>query len=257
MIRTTAAIGLFSLLTVLPLAARDATKPADDKAKLQGVWHSPADSKRQLKIMFLDDKVGYSVSDPAAKPPASTSSFTALSPAKFAGSGDKRAFEIPITKDTIRRVEYRFDKDKLAVTLEGNEYPVERVNTRAADSPAAKKLVGTWTVASVEAKGAETAGKNSGLEAVVFTEDRVVWKAPGDKEVLNAFFRYKPANKGPAEFDVFTLNPDFVIQAALEASGDEIRLAQSLKPAEKAAGRPIEFDTKKAEIVVIKAKRAK
>lgn len=259
MTRRTAVPGLLALAAcIAPLAAADPPNaPADDRAKLQGVWESPAGAKGSMNIIFFDDKVGYSTKNPGAQPPATTSSSVALSPAKRIDMEGKAQFELQVAKDYSTKIDYRLDKTDLVIGVNKAEYTVARVNTRASDSAAAKKLVGTWAVTGLEAKGMSIEPKAGGLEAVVFTDDRYAWKAPGGKELLNSFFRLGEPKKGTAELDIYGLKPEVAITALLEVTGDELRIAQPLKAGAKGAGRPTGFGSTAAEILVVKAKRAK
>lgn len=256
---------MFRLLlpvTLLTALCASADKDAggslpDDLKTLQGVWQSTPEAKRQLRILFLDNKVGYLVRDPAGKPDAGPLSFVALSAASHKEEKGKRFFEMEITKDYVKRVEYRFDKGALVLTVDGTAYKMDRLNTRASADPAAKKLVGTWKVTSAEFKGKVGKPSDVGLEAVIFTDNRYVLKAVGGKEVLNSFYRID-AGKSPAVMDWFGMKPDFVIPLIYEQKDDEIRLAHPpLRLVGKGAKRPESFDTTKSETLVIRAKREK
>jgi uncharacterized protein (TIGR03067 family) len=225
----------------------------DDRARLQGVWQSPADAPVRARIIFFDGKIGYAVGDVAAKTPKSGSTFVGLSEAKYGESGGKHFADLEIAKDVKRHVEYRFDKDDLVVGLDGKEYRVQRINTRA-DDPAAKKLAGTWKVTEVEAKGMKATGKNAGLESVAFTGDRYVWKATGGKEALNSLYRLGEFKDGRASLDVFGMKADPALLALVELKGDTLAIAQPLKPS---ATRPPGFDTAAGDTLVIRATRAK
>ena len=243
---------LIALITG-PVLLVSAAEP-DDRAKLQGVWQSPPDSLVRARVMFLDGKIGYAVGDVTAKTPQPGSSFVALQDAKYGASGDKHFADLEIARDVKRHLEYRFDKSELVVNLDGKEYRLQRINTRAED-PAAKKLAGTWKVASVEAKGMTAPGEKSGLDSVAFTGDRYMWKATGGKEALNSFYRLGEFKDGRADLDVFGMKPDPVILALVELKGDTLTIAQPLKAG--TATRPTGFDTKAGDTFVIRATRAK
>jgi uncharacterized protein (TIGR03067 family) len=269
--RITMEIAMFKMLSWIwfvalcfTLALTDATGDAgqkislaEDLKALQGVWQSSPDAKRQLTIMFRDDKVGYLVTDPAAQPGATPLSFMALSAAQHKEAKGKRSFEIEVAKDYVKRVDYRFEKGKLVIAMEGAEYKVERANARASTNPAAKKLVGTWKVMGIEQKGRKGRAAQAGLEAVVFTEDRYILTAPGGKELLNSFYRLD-SGKEPATMDWYGMKPDFIIPLIYELKGDELRLAHPpLNRVAKGARRPTSFDTEKTDTMLIRAERSK
>jgi uncharacterized protein (TIGR03067 family) len=233
------------------------TSLAEDLKALQGVWQSSPDAKRQLKIMFREDKVGYLVTDPKAEPSATPLGFVAQSAAQHKEAKGKRSFDIEVAKDYVKRVDYRFDKGKLAITVDGVEYKVQRANTRASTQPAAKKLVGTWKVLGVEQQGKKATAAEAGLEAVVFTEDRYILTGPGGKELLSSFFRLD-GGKEPATMDWYGMKPDFIIPLIYEVKGNELRLAHPpLNRVAKGARRPTSFDTEKTDTMLIRAERSK
>lgn len=237
------------LLFLLACPAVVAADPVDDRTKLQGVWHSAAGAKLPVRVLVMGDKVGYAVGDATATPAAPGSAFVALSDAKV----EKGVAELMITKDYTRKLAYRFEKDGLVVGLDGKEYPLTRVNTRATD-PSAKGLAGTWTVTGAEVQGVKLPAATAGLESLSFVGDRYVVKAPGGKELLNSFFRLGDAKAGRTEVDVFGMKADPTITAVLEVKGEELTFAQPLKPG---GPRPAGFDTAAAEVLVIRAKLAK
>jgi uncharacterized protein (TIGR03067 family) len=239
-------------LLASPALAALAADPPDDRAKLQGVWHSPPGAKTQARFLFLGDKAGYTVGDPAAKKPEPGSAFVGLSEAKLSEQGGKKTAEIVVSKDYTRKLEYRFDKDGLVVSIDGKEHALKRVNTRA-DDPAGKKLAGTWAVTGLEAKGMKFGAKEGGLETVTFTGDRYVWKG-GGKEVLNSLYRMGELKDGRAEFDVYGLSSDPAFPSLVELKGDELTIAQ---PVKRGGPRPTGFDTAKADVLVIRATREK
>jgi uncharacterized protein (TIGR03067 family) len=230
-----------------------AAGPADDRAKLQGVWHSPADAKLKARVIVMGDKVGFTVGDVAANPPVPGSTFVGLADAKLTAAGGKTYAEIEITRDYTRKLEYRFEKDGLVVGIDRAAYPLRRANTRAVD-PAAKPLAGTWTVTEVGAKGMTAPGKAAGFESVSFAGDRYVLRGTGGKEFVNSFYRVGEAKDGRAELDVFGLKADPSIAALVEVKGDALTLAQPLRPG---GPRPAGFDTAAGDTFVIKATRAK
>jgi uncharacterized protein (TIGR03067 family) len=245
------ALPLFLLACPAFVAAAD---PADDKARLQGVWHSPADAKVRARVIVMGDKVGYAVGDVTANPPVPGSTFVGLADAKLVSAGGKSYAEVEITKDTTRKLEYRFEKDELVVGIDRAEYPLRRANTRTAD-PAAKPLAGTWTVTEIEAKGMKVPAKASGIEAVVFG-DRYVWKGQGGKELLNSFYRVGEVKTGRAELDVYGMKADATFPSVVEVKGDELTIAQPLRPG-TTPSRPAGFDTAAGDTLVIRATRAK
>lgn len=232
-----------------------AADPPDDRAKLQGVWHSPADAKLKARVIFVGDKAGFTIGDPGAKTPVPGSSFASVAEAKLGEEGGKKYAEMTYGKDTKRRVEYRFEKDGLVVVIDGKEYPLRRANTRAADAPA-KNFSGNWTVTALEVKGTKQEAGGKDLGSVAFTGDRFVWKGPDGKEYLNSLYRLGEAKDGRAELDIFGLKADPVIPMLVEVKGDELTVAMPSKPGDNAA-RPTGFDTKASEILVLHAKRAK
>jgi uncharacterized protein (TIGR03067 family) len=239
------AVLLFLLACPAFVAAAD---PAD-RDRLQGVWHSAAGAKLPVRVIVMGDKAGYAVGDPTATPAVPGSSFVGLTEATFKGG----VAELAITKDYTRKIAYRFEKDALVVGLDGKEYPLRRVNTRATD-PAAKELAGTWTVTGAEVKGVKVPAAAAGIESLTFAGDRYVIKAPGGKELLSSFYRLGEAKAGAVEFDVFGMKADPSIAVLLEVKGAELTLAQPLK----AGGpRPAAFDSAAAEVLVIRATRAK
>ena len=125
------------LLFLLACPAYVAAADPDDRDRLQGVWHSAAGAKLPVRVIVMGDKVGHAVGDPAATPAVPGSAFVALTEATFKGG----VAELAITTDYTRKLHYRFEKDGLVVGLDGKEYPLRRVNTRATDPPA-KELVG-------------------------------------------------------------------------------------------------------------------
>ena len=235
--------------------AAEAADPADDRAKLEGVWHSPADAPARVRVIFFQGKAGFAVDNPKAKGAEPTSSFAALADAKFGEEGGKKFAEMSYGKDTKRRVGYRFEKDGLAVSIDGKEYPLRRASTRA-DDPAAKKFAGNWTVTVLEVKGMKQEAGEKGAGSVAFTGDRYVWKGPDGKEFLNSLYRLGEPKDGRAELDIYGLKADPVIPMLVEVKGDELTVAMPAKPGDKAA-RPTGFDTKGNDILVIRARRAK
>jgi len=184
------AVALWGL--ALTAAAGD-KKPtlADDLKALQGLWQSPVQAdKKNVRLLIMGDRVGYTV-----KRGDDLFNFTALLPARHKEENGKRFFEIEVAKDTVYRVDYRFEKGALTVTVAGGDYKVDRVNTRAPDSPEAKKLVGTWKITGGTVGGKEVPPKELGLAELVFTEDRYAFKDAKGKEMLNAFFRVDPKAK--------------------------------------------------------------
>lgn len=229
----------------------------DDLKALQGVWQSSAAAKKQLKIMFMNDKIGFEIADPIAKPGEAPLAFLALSTAQHKDTKGKRHFRIEIAKDYFRQVDYRFDKSGLVLSLDGAEFKVERANTRASTSPMARKLVGTWKVTGIEQRGQKGGAKDSGLDAVVFTEDRYILKAPGGKELLNSFYRLNSAGK-PASMDWYGMKPNFIIPLIYEVKGNEMRLAHPpFALAAKGAKRPTSFDTQGSDTMLIRAEQSK
>jgi uncharacterized protein (TIGR03067 family) len=260
MLRTLPWIGLLALCgSLAPTGsageAGQGTSLAGDLKALQGVWQSAPDAKKQLKILFRDDQIGYLIADPAAGAGAAPLSFLALSTARHKAAKAKRYFGIEVSKDYSRRVDYRFDKGKPIITLDGADYPVERVSVRASTNPAARKLLGTWKVTGIESRGKKAPATATGLEAVVFTEDRYFLTGPGGKELLNSFYRLD-AGKAPATMDWFGMKPDFVIPLIYEVQGTELRLAHPpLNQVGKGAKRPTSFDTEKSDTLLIRAER--
>ncbi|HEX4609413.1 MAG TPA: hypothetical protein VH092_14545 [Urbifossiella sp.] len=242
-------LGVFTA-SCLVVAAAD---PPAGPAKLQGVWHSPADAKVPVRVIVLGDKVGYMIGDVAANPPVPGASFVGLTRAKFAEAGDKQQAELMIAKDYTRKVEFRVEKDGLVLGVDKAEHPLRRANTRDGD-PAAKPLAGTWTIAEVGAKGMSAPGKDAGLESLSFAGDRYVLKGVGGKELLNSYYRAGAAKDGRVELDVFGLKADPTITALVEVKGEALTLAQPLRPG---GPRPAGFDTVVADIFLIRATRAK
>lgn len=229
----------------------------DDLKALQGVWQSTPDARKQLKIMFMDDKVGFEIADPKGKPGEGVQGFLALSAAQHKEAKGKRYFRVEVAKDYVRQVDYRFQKDGLVFGLDGAEFKVERANTRASTNPMAKRLMGTWKVTGIEQQGRKGRAKDSGLEAIVFTEDRYILKAPDGKELLNSFYRVNAAGE-PESMDWYGMKPTFVIPLIYEVKGDEIRLAHPpFARAAKVAKRPISFETKGSDTMLIRAERSR
>jgi uncharacterized protein (TIGR03067 family) len=245
-------LGLVAFL-VGPALAAFAADPPDERAKLQGVWHSPADAKLRARVIFVGDKAGFSLGNHDAKTPAPGSSFVAVSETKLGEEGGKKFAEIIVAKDYKKKVEYRFDKESLVVRIDDKEYPLARVNTRA-DDAAAKKFAGTWTVTGAEAQGMKLGAKEAGLESVSFTGDRFVWKAAGGKEILSSLYRIGELKDGRGELDIFGLKADPIFPALVELKGDELVIAQ---PTKAGGARPTDFDTAKGDVLVIRATRAK
>lgn len=244
---------LLLVLLVCPALAVRAAEPTDDRAKLQGVWHSPAGAKLPARVIFMGDKAGYTVGEPGAKKPAPGASFVALSDAKLGEEGGKKFAEIAVAKDYKTKLGYRFEKDGLIATINDKEYPLRRVSTRA-DDPAAKPFAGDWTITGVEAKGMKLPAKDAGLESVSFTGDRYIWKVTGGKEVLNSFYRLGELKDDRAELDVYGLSADPGFPSLVELKGDELTIAQ---PTQRGGKRPAGFDTANADVLVIRATRAK
>jgi uncharacterized protein (TIGR03067 family) len=240
------AVPLFLFACPAVLFAAD---PADDRGGLQGVWHSAAAAKLPVRLLVMGDRVGYAVGDATATPAVPGSAFVALTDATFT----KGVAELTITKGYTRKLGYRFEKDGVLVTIDGKEYPLRRVNTRATD-PAAKVLAGTWTVTGAEVQGVKLTAATAGVESLTFAGDRYVVTAPGGKELLNSFYRLADGKAGRVECDVFGMKADPVIAALLEVKGAELTFAQPLKPG---GPRPAGFDSAKAEGLVIRAARAK
>lgn len=236
-------------LLLLASAFVAAADPPDDRGKLQGVWHSAPGAKLPVRVIVMGDKVGYAVGDATATPAVPGSAFVGLTEATVG----KGVAELAITKDYTRKLGYRFEKDGLLVSLDDKEHALRRVNTRAAD-PAARGLVGTWTVTGAEVKGVKLTPAMSGVESLTFAGDRYVVKAPGGKELLTSFYRLGDAKAGRAEIDVFGMKADPVIAALLEVKGAELTFAQPLKPG---GPRPAGFDSAAAEVLVMRATRAK
>lgn len=224
-------------------------QPADDRAKLQGVWHSPAGAKLPLRLLVLGDKAGYLIGDATATPPVPGSAFVGLTDARFGPAH----VEVVVTKDYTRRLEYRFEKGQLVVTLDKAEYPLARVNTRG-DDPAAKPLAGAWAVTEVAAKGMSAPGRAAGFESLTFAGDRYVLRGTGGKEIVNSFYRVGATKDGRAELDVFGFKADPTFVALVEVKGDDLTLSQPLRPG---GPRPAGFDSAAAEILVIRAARMK
>ncbi len=255
MLRILAMIGIFALSIPLALAGGKSTL-ADDLKKLQGVWQSAPNAKKQLKIMFMNDKLGYDVSDPKAKPGEGLLNFLALSNAQLKDTKGQRAFEIEVAKDYVKRISYRFDKDSLTITADGDEYKVERASTQASANADAKKLLGRWRILDVEHQGKKQKLTDFGLDAIVITEDRYQLIGPGDKELLNSFYRVD-ATKTPAIMDWYGMKPTFVIPLIYEIKDNEIRLAHPpFHLIGKGAPRPANFDAKN-DTLVIRADRKK
>ncbi|HYH65408.1 MAG TPA: hypothetical protein VD866_11995 [Urbifossiella sp.] len=240
------AVPLFLFACPVFVAAAD---PADDRAKLQGVWHSVAGAKQPVRVLVMGDKIGYAVGDATATPAVPGSAFVSLTEATVA----KGVAELVITKDYTRKLGYRIEKDGVVVTLDDKEYPLRRVNTRATD-PAAKELAGTWTLTGAEVKGVKLTPAMSGIESLTIVGDRYVVKAPGGKELLSSFYRLGDAKAGRADLDIFGMKADPSIAARLEVKGDELLFAQPLKPG---GPRPTGFDSGAAEVLVLRATRAK
>jgi uncharacterized protein (TIGR03067 family) len=246
---------LLSLALMACPALAFAADPPDDRAKLQGVWHSPADAPVKARVIFLGDKAGYSVGDPGAEKPVPGSSFMALSDAKFGEEGGKKFVELVVSKDYKPRVDYRFDKDGLVMSINKKEYPLRRANTRA-DDPAAKKFAGAWKITALEVKGMKQEAGAMDVGSIAFTGDRYVWKGPNGKEFLNSYYRLGEPKDGRAELDIYGMKADPAIPMIVELKGDELTVAMPAKPTEKAA-RPKGFDTKAEETLVMRATRAK
>lgn len=251
---------LFALAPAPTGTAQDADDKrslADDLKALQGVWQSSSDAKKQLKIMFMDNKIGFDVTDPKAKPGERLLGFLGLSTAQHKEVNGKRHFHIDIAKDYAKRVDYRYAKSVLVVGVDGADYKVERANARASSNSEAKRLVGTWTVTGIEQHGRRGSAKDSGLEAVVFTEDRYIMVTTGGKQLLNSFYRLDAAMK-PAAMDWFGMKPSLVIPFIYELKEDKLRLAHPpFALAAKGAKRPKSFDTKNSDTMLIRAERSK
>jgi hypothetical protein len=241
---------LFLLAAPAFVAAAD---PADDRTRLQGVWHSEAGAKLPVRVIVMGDKAGYAVGDATATPAVPGSAFVTLSEAKLGTAGGKAFAELVITKDYTRKLDYRFEKDGLVLGIDKAEYPLRRVNTRAAD-PGAKVVAGVWAVTGAEVKGVKLTAAMAGIESLSFAGDRYVVTAPGGKELLSSFYRLGPSKGGRADLDIYGMKADVFIAAVLEVKGAELTFAQPLTPG---GARPAGFDTAAAEVLVVRAARMK